>query len=190
MSKRTITIIIIIAVVIIGLAVALLLVDESFFVPKAEVNQNLNQQAEPQANLPDPGKGYEEVEPAVRLSPAEQDVTSLARNFAERYGSYSTDSNFANLEEVKILASAKLISQLQELIDAGSANESFYGVSSRALKVEILNLDETAGSAAVEVNLQRQETKEGQAEFVYYQKMLLSLIRSGSKWLVDGAEWQ
>ena len=56
------------------------------------------------------------------------------------------------------------------------------------MKVEIL--ESAVGSAQVAVNLQRQETKEGQAEFVYYQKLLLSLIRSGSVWLVDVAQWQ
>ena len=165
----------------------MLLVDRSFFNPPTEeANQNVNQ--EPPAEQPDSGKGYEVIAPVVQFSPEEQDLMAVARNFAERFGSYSSDSNFNNLEEVKAVSTVKLIGELQDIIDTAEVQPGFYGVSSWAMKVEIL--ESAVGSAQVEVNLQRRETKEGQAEFVYYQKLLLSLIRSGSAWLVDGAEWQ
>ncbi len=191
LSKRSKTIIVIVVVVIIGLAIAILLMDESYFFTKEPVNLNINQQKDNQVNkVPQSAKDFEPVEPINQLSAVEQTLTVVARNFSEKYGSYSTDSNFTNLEEAKLLASAKLSSELQQVIDTASVDDNFYGVTSKALKVTILDLDESSGTGQVEVNMQRQETKEGMDDFVYYQKIFLSLIRSGKTWLVDTAQWQ
>ena len=201
LNKRTIIIIIIAVVVIIGLAVALLLVDKSFFAPKSidnpPVNQEPNQGQE--ADLPSPQKGLAPSEGTLILSPAEQNIAVVARNFAERYGSFSTDSRFSNLKELKDFSTPKLQSEMEEVITNEAASQEFYGVSSRAMKVEILDSSENA--ATVLVSLQREESKAGQDNFVYYQDLKLSLVKSGSpraesrgeageSWLVDEVEWE
>ena len=201
LNKRTIIIIIIAVVVIIGFAVALLLVDKSFFAPKSidnpPVNQEPNQGQE--ADLPSPQKGLAPSEGTLILSPAEQNIAVVARNFAERYGSFSTDSRFSNLKELKDFSTPKLQSEMEEVITNEAAGQEFYGVSSRAMKVEILDSSENA--ATVLVSLQREESKAGQDNFVYYQDLKLSLVKSGSpraesrgeageSWLVDEVEWE
>jgi len=173
-------------VVVIGLAIALLLADESLFFPSAPEtinapNQNVNQL--PVQNLPQNETG---AKPSLPLTSTEQHITVVARNFSERFASFSTDSNYANLEEVKLLSSVKLILQLDKIIESASESASFYGVSSKVLKVKINSLDETAGLAKVTVTLQREETSTP----VYYQDLELLLIRSGEEWLVDSYRWQ
>lgn len=186
LTKKTIVIIIIV-VIVIGLAVALLLVDKSFFAPKQEQPVNQEPITGQENNLPSPEKGLAPVEPAVTLTPLEQNLTVIARNFAERYGSFSTDSQFLNLKELKDFSTPKLQSELEAVITNEAAKE-FYGVSSRAMKVEILDSSENA--ATVLVSLQREESRAGQDNFVYYQDLKLSLVKSGENWLIDEVQWQ
>ena len=137
--KKTIIILSVIIIVIIGLAIALMLADESFLNPKSgkdsktditgdinqpEFNTNQLKEDEPQETLP-------------VITEIEQALTTVARNFAERFGSFSTDSNFANLEEVKLLSSAKLIAQLDNMIQNGNNDGDYYGISSKVLKINI-----------------------------------------------------
>ncbi len=189
MSRKKIIIISIIILVVAGLAIALLLIDQSFFSPQSATldnNQNAN------TVLPLGDKTAAPAAPAVKLSSAEQSINNLARNFAERFGSFSTDNAGVNLEEVKSLATEQFKKFLdQEIAKIKSQSGlSFYGVSSRALKVKIDNLDEAATQAEVLVSLQREESKTGQNNFVFNQDLKLTLIKAGEVWLIDQAQWR
>lgn len=137
----------------------------------------------------------ENNQPEVFLSPAtnssEQSLVSVARNFAERYGSFSSDNKTENLKEVEMLATAKEIQMLRaEAKDMSTLpSQDFFGVSSKAIKINPMEVNEAQGEAKVTVSLQRQETKAGQEDYVYYQDLNLFLIKSGANWLVDSAEW-
>ena len=161
-------------VVVIGLAVALLLSDQSFLIPglNPAVQDNLNAGVnQPVENQP-PLDNQPELTPPA-LTQTEQALTTVARNFAERFGSFSTDSDYANLAEVKLLASARVSAQLDRLMTA-EAGAQYYGVSSKVLKVEITNL----------------ETNARQQNLVYYQELYLTFISSAGNWLVDSYNWQ
>ena len=189
--KKTIIILAVIIIIIIGLAVALMLTDENFFNPQskdtqADITGSISQPAinanQPDQELP--------AAPEPVLTQNEQFLTTVARNFAERFASYSTDSHAANLVEVKLLASAKLSAKLDGLINSSGSQGEYYGVSSKVLKVKINNLNEAAGEAEVTVSLQREETDAQNKQLVYYQDLYLNLISSGSDWLVDSFAWQ
>lgn len=198
LSKKKIIIIALAIIVIIGAAIALLLADETFFAPAPADDQAATNQEPAEANLPSTARGLEPAEPVAAIPPIEQHLVTVARNFAERYGSFSTDSRFTNLEEVKLLSTAKLQKELDETIKTAEAAQEFYGVSSKALKIDVINLDEGAGTAEVKVSLQREESRAGRDDFVYYQDLSLSLVRSGppraesrgGTWLVDEARWE
>jgi len=134
-------------------------------------------------------------QPQVFLSPAtnssEQNLISTARNFAERYGSFSSDNKTENLKEVEMLATAKEIQALRaEAKDMiALPTQDFFGLSSKAVKVNPVEVNEAKGEAKVIISLQRQETRAGKEDYVYYQDLNLFLIKSGSDWLVDTAEW-
>lgn len=176
-------------IVVIGLAIALLLADTGLFappLPKTANEPSVNVNQPPTQNLPT-------NEPVIQgpiLTSAEQHITTVARNFAERFASFSSDSRYANLEEVKLLASARLTKQLEEMIEQGAPSANFYGVSSKVLKVKINSLDEAGGLALATVTLQREETKQNEPNLVYYQDLELKLIKSGEEWLVDSYKWQ
>ncbi|MFA6304253.1 MAG: hypothetical protein WCV73_04005 [Patescibacteria group bacterium] len=191
MSRKKIIIIAISVLVLAGLAVALLLMDGSWFAPKvAPVNNNNNATT----TLPQVNKGAIPLVPKITLKPQEQAVSTVARNFAERFGSYSTDSQMVNLDELGLISTAKMQTTLvllkTELKKQYDPAKGFYGVSSRALKIAINDLDENQGTAQVTVSLQRSERKDGAVDYVYYQDVVLSLVKSGDVWLVDSAKWQ
>ncbi len=188
LSRKTLIILAIIIIVVIGLAIALLLSDESFFGLKTPTD--LTEQELGQPELTSQLTEEEEAEPPVILTPDEQYLMTVSRNFAERFASFSADSGPVNLEEVKLLASARLIKELDQMISEIQKPESYYGISSKVLKVDINELDEDIGSAQVTVTLQREETKQNQLPIVYYQDLGLSLISSGETWLVDSYKWQ
>ena len=131
----------------------------------------------------------EAQEPASKFTSSESSAVTAARNFAERFASFSSDSQFTNFEELKPISSARMIQTLQSLIDQGSDTSGYYGVSSKVLKVDVLSLAEEAGNSKIAVRLQREENRGGQTS-VAYQNLSLDLIKSGNDWLVDGYQWQ
>lgn len=192
MSKRT-KIIIIVVIVIIGLAIALFLSDKIFIPPSESIN--INEELQPEQQAAEQGQQDTAVQievadqPIETLTPVQQSLYNTARNFAERYGSFSTDSNFANLEEVKLFSTPKMIDQLDAIISTSQQAEEFYGVTSKVLNIEIEEMNESQGFGQVTVLTQRQEIKEGSPSRVYYQNLELYLIKSGGSWLVDEANW-
>jgi len=54
--------------------------------------------------------------------------------------------------------------------------------------IKLFNI--TAGTATVEINTQRRETKKGQADRIFYQVLGLELSRLDDAWLVASATWK
>lgn len=188
MSKRTLVILIIIAAVVLGLAVVLLVADEKFFKPA----QNQPVSVEPQdqnvgATLP--GFDSEPTTPAKQLNSAEQNIYFTSRNFSERYGSFSSDSGAQNIADLRSLATDALAPRLESQIKSElSAKIGYYGVASKAMKVDILRSDES--TASVMVSLQRTEIKDNAQPFVFSRNLELSLVKEGDSWLISQANWQ
>ena len=186
-KKRKLTIFIIIIVVIAGLLIAWVLSDSNYIESEPvelKLNTNTNQQTKTQTQ-----STATQPEPQIidERTPAELQLYGTARNFAERYASFSTDSGFTNLEEVKIFSTSNMILELDKIIDDGNQSDEFYGVTSKVLKVDIVEMGESQGQ--VVVTLQRQESKLDKADFVFYQDLELFLVKIQNNWLVDQANW-
>ena len=119
----------------------------------------------------------------------ENTVQTLSRNFAARFGSWSTDNQGKNLQQLKSLGTKKLQAYLDN-IKINYQTSEFYGVEAKSLSSEINSLDSELGTAQVLVNTQKIEVNNKGEEHVYYQKVLLDLVKSGDNWLVDVVKWQ
>lgn len=119
------------------------------------------------------------------------DVTSLAKSFVTRYGSYSNEANFANLEDVLPLMSEAFAAKMQKIIDESEAPEEYYGVSTSIVTVTVDEKDDEVGTAQVTVMTQR-EASDGspQQTTVTYQEIILTFITEDGSWKVDSATWQ
>lgn len=128
-----------------------------------------------------------QVERETRTTSA--DVLSLSKSFVTRYGSYSNEANFANLEDVLPLASASYAAELQSIIDTSVAPEEYYGVSTSIVTVKVDEKGET--SSRVTVTTQREEAiGSPQNTSVKYQDIVLTFVMEDESWKVDSATWQ
>ncbi len=112
----------------------------------------------------------------------------MVKKFTETYGSYSTDNHFENLEILKPLMTAAMVAYVNKIIADGTQSKDFFGVTTRVVTQAVET--QTDKTAMVRVKTQRQETKIGTAPRLYYQDLLLSLVKSDNGWLVDQAKWQ
>lgn len=112
-----------------------------------------------------------------------------ARNFIERYGSFSTDSQFTNLYELKDEMTNRFWQETEKYIASQQIKKSqeFYGVSTK-----VLNISENNSSNNLIIYsalTQRKETK-NQTEKILYQSAELKMVKQGNGWLVDGVSWK
>lgn len=144
------------------------------------------QPAEPSS--PDPIQPVPAGEPAVDTNTL--GLQQTAYTFAEGYGSYSTDAPFENLKALDRFYTENFRQQVERTIRSGTGEPSaFYSSSSRALVFEVIQQGEV--SAEVWVQVQRQERfARDEAPRLSYQKLRLSLVRSGGQWLVDSTRWE
>jgi len=124
-------------------------------------------------------------------APGNISLQQTAFLFTERYGSYSTESNFSNFADVRSLITDRLANQLRAVEGRGVTNTTYIGLVTKALQYTLVDENNAQTSAMVKVRAQRQETKGVSATpRVYYQDIKLSLIKIDDAWLVDQADWQ
>lgn len=131
--------------------------------------------------------------PIVEVS-LEANLKAVASTFAERFGSYSNQNNFSNLDDLSSLMTVKMKAWVDNYKAAQapvSADEPYYGVTTQAVAVKISSFDEDLGRAKIVVSTQRQENKGSTVNpRVSYQDLELDLVKTGQGWKVDVAEWQ
>ena len=118
----------------------------------------------------------------------------LALPFAERFGSYSNQANYANLEDLLPFMTETMQIWAKEKIAVASAGEIptlYKGVTTRALSQLVISLDEKKGVASVKVSTQWKELIGTSTNFkVYNQDLLITFAKDDTAWLVDSAVWQ
>jgi len=121
------------------------------------------------------------------------DLGKQAMSFAERFGSFSNQSNYGNFTDLKIFMTDNMSTwadeYVAELKNQKSAS-SYYGIETTALTYEIKKFDDSAGQAEITISTQRQESTEkingGQS---YVQNLDLNLVKVNGDWLFDKAYW-
>lgn len=115
---------------------------------------------------------------------------TVARNFVERFGSFSSDSDYLNVDDVLSLATRQLQARLQRLANDAreGASESYYGISTKAI---IFTVEEESDAAmALRITTQREESIDSPANTsVRTQDIRLALVKDGDDWLIDDFTW-
>ncbi|MEK7584517.1 MAG: hypothetical protein AAB490_04690 [Patescibacteria group bacterium] len=129
------------------------------------------------------------AEPKQELTTGEAQVLNLARNFTERYGSWSTDSSYQNLRDLYPSVTSNLKREFDQTIAAGATEDSgFKGAETRVIN---MNLDSyTESRAQVTVTAQQVTTDTLLQEAVAYRQLELSMVAQGGFWYVDSAQWK
>lgn len=126
---------------------------------------------------------------------SQADLERMASSFAERFGSYSNQSNYSNINDLKIFMSTKMqnwadnyVGQIRE---QGGISAIYYGITTKALFQEVEEFDDDAGRAKIVVQTQRREATGTMANTTsFYQNIIISFVRTGKAWKVDSANWQ
>ena len=194
MSKRNKIIIGIIAVVIL-IIIAILI---WLFLQRDVVTQpigNINQGATAPQQLPIVSGLTNSSAVKIEEPKVEATLRAIAMTFAERFGSYSNQSGFKNLEDLQDIMTVKMKGWADNFVleqrSLFTDNEVYYGITTSALSVVIVDFDESLGRAEVIVDNQRQESRGSTINpRVLYQKIQLRLVKTSAGWKVDEAIWQ
>lgn len=151
--------------------------------PEKEVNPGAVPVADQKPEVP-------EVDSADIPSQPLVSAQTTARNFVERFGSFSSDTNYLNIDDVLPLATKSLQRRLEDLAEEAreNASDAYYGVSTRAI---IFTVEEEAESAiTMLVTTQRQESIDSPANTsVRNQQIRVDIVNDGNGWLIDDFVW-
>jgi uncharacterized protein (UPF0333 family) len=132
------------------------------------------------------------VAPASEEAKKEIAVKALAVAFVERFGSFSNQGDYLNLQELlnvmtPTMANWVKSSYLPKLKKERPADGFYYAISTKAPVVEVLS--EKAEAVKLKVTTKRDEQIAGQENKEFLQEITLDLVKQNNNWLVDGAYW-
>lgn len=122
----------------------------------------------------------------------ENRILALGRSFTERFGSFSNQNEFENLDRLLIYMTPRLQQETQTFITTQSAKQSsadpYYGVTTDVVSINIDSLEEK--KAVVLVDTRRRESKEGEPTSIFSQRTRIVILKQAGEWLVDKFDWQ
>ncbi len=195
MTKKQIRILIIVFIIIVLIVFIVFLLTNV----KEEIDNNIDEESDfINTNNLDNNKLDSEVIEIPVVEKKKEDIgelkiKTLAKNFTERYGTWSTDNKDENFKSAEIYATIRMKQRIEDFIlDNEKLSDDyldFYGVTTKALNVKILTFNNT--DASLNVSVQQIETLgENLDENISYKNLSLELIKYNDDWLVDYAEWE
>lgn len=125
------------------------------------------------------------------VSPAQASAQTVTRNFAERFGTYSTDVAFTNISEVQELTTPEYYAALQGQVYTLPEGTEYQGRTTRAISVEQTGGAEASGAMTFTVTVQHElTTADRSSSALEYQTAIVSVEQRGSAWLVSNFAWQ
>lgn len=137
--------------------------------------------------------GKEQEEPEDDRSLTEQQLKRTASLFIERFGSYSNQSNFSNISDLKIFMTDNMKKWADNFIVNNNVDRDvsvYYGITTRSISQRIENFDESSGEATVFVKTLRRESGGSLTEDnSFYQEAVIRFLFEKGTWKVDKATW-
>lgn len=132
--------------------------------------------------------------PAIKKEFGEDDLKQLAMSFAERFGSFSNQSDFGHLTDLKVFMSDKMSAWADQYISDEIAKKNsssiYYGISTRAVVGTVDKYDDYDGVAQVTVGARRQEaTGDTTNTSSFTQNIVITFVKEHGAWKVDSATW-
>ena len=137
----------------------------------------------------------DEAKPKKKIDTTNAVVRQLARLFAERFGSYSNQAGYGNIEELKVFMSKRMSvwadRYIKEEIAKHPQVDIYYGITTRAVTIEEKEFNTENGQAKYVVSTQRFEaTGSMDNKTSRQQDIVITLIKEDDAWKVDSAIWQ
>lgn len=113
--------------------------------------------------------------------------------FTERLGTYSNQSNFENIKDLKLFMTDNMQKWADNFLDEQSKKEyvgSYKGTTTRAISAEFLKLDKENNFAMISVDVQRVSSDSRGNEKLTKSKLVVDFILVDDRWLVDKINWK
>ena len=142
-----------------------------------------------------PTTASQPVSPLKQAEVTADDLARLAAAFAERFGSFSNQSDYGNIRDLQIFMTSTMKTWADNYIsDARARNTQtaiYYGIVTKAISSEVKRFDADTGQAEILVKTQRRESAgvSGNSS-TFYQDISLKYSRERGVWRVDGIYWQ
>jgi len=145
-----------------------------------------------------PVKSSAMVQPTSPFKKAEMQADDLARMasaFAERFGSFSNQSDYGNVRDLQIFMTNAMKNWAENYINDARARKTqttiYYGIVTKAISSEVKQFDSDTGRAEILIKTQRRESA-GIADnsATFYQDIIIKYVREQGVWRVDGIYWQ
>jgi hypothetical protein len=122
-----------------------------------------------------------------------ENILFFASSFAERFGSYSNQGEYKNFDELDPFMTDTLkkwaVTYKDSLKKQNADTSIYYAIETKVISNVVNNLDEEKGE--IMFKTQRQEFKTSLTNpRVFYQNVLIKLVKMDKDWKVDGAYWQ
>jgi len=122
---------------------------------------------------------------------SEEQLQTLARVFAERFGTFSNQAGFTNLDDIQSLLTEEMqqwvAAQKTQMSKKYPLDSEYYGVTTSA---PIVKTDSYSQDKAVMlVTTQRTEKKNSESK-TFEQKIKVEFVNIDGNWLINGAYWQ
>lgn len=139
-----------------------------------------------------PAQTIRQEAPAVPpISPSTASAKTVASTFVERYGTYSSDVPFTNVDEVAALVTPELLAVLRATVYDVPEGSEYNGRDTRVLSVTQREGSEKSGLMIFAVTAQHESfTGDRQQSTVTYQQARLTVLKQGETWLVSEFSWQ
>jgi len=123
-------------------------------------------------------------------------LAQVATSFAERFGSYSNQSNYSNINDLKIFMSQKMSdwadNYIKENRAKNQANDIYYGITTKSVSSEVKVFDDDLSKATILIKTRRREAlgTTNNVSKTYNQDILITFVKEKGAWKVDSAYWQ
>jgi hypothetical protein len=126
----------------------------------------------------------------------QDDIARMAASFAERFGSFSNQSNFSNVNDLKIFMTDKMQAWADNYVkdQAKKVGDSqiYFGITTKAATEEVKEYNPEAGKGSVLVTTRRREARVSKenSSAVYTQEITVNFLKQDGAWKVDSAFWK
>lgn len=123
----------------------------------------------------------------------EDEIVSLAKSFIDRYGTFSSQNEYDNINDLRTYMTESMNKDADKLIKEIEANNTngskgYYGITTRTLSSEMVELKDS--EAKLNLTAQRKESSEAKPELnVYYQNVEVIIKKESGVWKVDKVTW-
>lgn len=122
------------------------------------------------------------------------DVAAFVMPFVDRFGSYSNQSNFENLQDLLPFMTERMQTWAKEKVRDASLQPTptiYKGTTTRSFSYKDLTVNDSAGTAEVTISTQRKDFVGTSANFTANnQDVVVELKKENGIWLIDDAQWK